>query len=288
MYFLFAEGESSAQEPVSSSQSPAATDGHSITNVSQWPSAPDQSTQVRVVRASSPPRRPQAQVRSIQVIGQTTTGNLSPQTNTAAAQPVQHIPVVFIKQEPVDVEHDVPCLLSTNSQLEGHPKRQSAFIIHTGPTVTPPVENPSPLQLLERSVIHLGDTPPSNPPSTQSIGQGSQAVSDAASSRSQPSTTGTQTTALLQQGAQTTRTPSISQQGGQTTMPPSVSQTPQSQTGATVDQSGREVLPQSKQVQSKQKSTDSVQEMALKILSRYNTDYMIGKMHYTIIIEEMT
>lgn len=250
---------------MSSSQSPPANGDHSTVDVSQPQTIPDQPTQVQVPPAPSPPKRPQAQVRSIQVIGQTTTGNPSPQTN-AAAQPVQHIPIVFIKQEPVDEQHDAQCLFSTNSQ------RQNAFIIRTGP----PVQNPSPLQLLEKSVIQLGDTPPSNPPSTQSPGQGSQAVTNAASSSNQPSTAGSQTTALLQQRAQTLRTPSVSQQGGQTTTP-SVGQTPQSQTGAAADQSGREVSPKSKEVKSRRKSTESVQEMALKTLSRYTTDYKIGK-----------
>ncbi|XP_078362950.1 uncharacterized protein LOC144647079 isoform X3 [Oculina patagonica] len=268
----FPEGDSSespAQEPVSSSQSPPGNDDHSSAEVSQPQTAPDQPIQVQVAPACSPPRRPQAQVRSIQVIGQATAGNPSPQTS-AAAQPVQHIPIVFIKQEPVDDEHDAQCLFSNNSQ------RQNAFIIHTGPAVASPVQTPSPLQLLENSVIQLGDTPPSNPPS---LGQGSQAVTNAASSSNQLSAAGTQTTALLQQRAQTLRTPSVSQQGGQTTVAPIVSQTSLSQTGAAADQSGRQVSPKSKGVQSKRKSAESVQEMALKTLSRYTTDYRIEFQH---------
>ncbi|XP_078362949.1 uncharacterized protein LOC144647079 isoform X2 [Oculina patagonica] len=261
--------ESPAQEPVSSSQSPPGNDDHSSAEVSQPQTAPDQPIQVQVAPACSPPRRPQAQVRSIQVIGQATAGNPSPQTS-AAAQPVQHIPIVFIKQEPVDDEHDAQCLFSNNSQ------RQNAFIIHTGPAVASPVQTPSPLQLLENSVIQLGDTPPSNPPS---LGQGSQAVTNAASSSNQLSAAGTQTTALLQQRAQTLRTPSVSQQGGQTTVAPIVSQTSLSQTGAAADQSGRQVSPKSKGVQSKRKSAESVQEMALKTLSRYTTDYRIEFQH---------
>lgn len=248
---------------MTSSQSPSPNDDHSTADVAEPQSTSDQSSQDQVEPSSEPPKRPQAEVRSIQVIGQTTIENPSPQTNTDA-QPLQHIPVVFIKQEPVDDEQDLQCLFSGNSHLEGHPQRQNAFIIHTGPVDASSGQSPSPLQLLERSVIQLSDSPPSNPTSEQTVKEGSQAGQRTqASSSNQASTAGTQTTAVPQPRAQTARTPSGSQQGGQT---PSVSQTPQSQTGTTVTQQGRP-----------QKETETIQEMALRTLSRYTTDYKTGK-----------
>ena len=248
---------------MSSSQSPTPNDDHSTADVTEPQSTPVQSSQEQVEPSSEPPRRPQAEVRSIQVIGQTTIESPSPQTNTDA-QPLQHIPVVFIKQEPVDDEQDLQCLLSGNSHLEGHPQRQNAFIIHTGPVDQSAGQSPSPLQLLERSVIQLSDSPPSNPTSAQSVEEGSKAGERTqASSSNQASTAGTQTTAVPQPRTQTTRTSSGSQQGGQT---PSVSQTPQSQTGTTATQRGRPP-----------KETQTIQEMALRTLSRYTTDYKTGK-----------
>lgn len=314
-YFFYAQGESSVQEPVSSSQSPPADVDHDTTDVSEPQSTHDEATQVEVASSSAFPGRPQAQVHSIQVLGQATTGNPSPQTN-AASQPVQHIPVVFIKQEPVDLQHDVQCFVTTNSHLEAHPQRQNAFIIHTGPAVTSPVQNPSPRQSLERSIIHLGDHPPSNPSSLQSLLQCVQAVTDVTTTRNQPSTAGIQTTTLAQQGGQTVRTPTVNQpstagtqttglpqqggqtirtpsvnqpstagtqttalpqQGGQTTRTPTVNRSPQGQTQASQDLSRREQLPQAKQVQSKRKSAESIKEMALETLNKYKTDYRIGK-----------
>ena len=339
-FCFYAEGENSVQEPVSSSQSPPAEVKDSTTDTSEPQSTHDQPIQVEVAPSSALPRRPQAQVRSIQVLGQATTGNPSPQAN-AVAQPVQHIPVVFIKQEPVDLEHDTQCFVTTNSHLEAHPPRQNAFIIHTGGAVTTPVQNPSPQQSFERSIVHPVDHSSSNPSSLQSLLQCVQAVSNVTKTRNQPltagtqtpilaqqgvqtvrmptfnhpSTAGTQTTALPQQRGQMTQTPSVNQpltagtqttvllsqggqtvrspavnqpltagtqttalllQGVQTTRTPSVSQSPQGQTGASKE-------PQAKQVQGKRKSAESVKEMALETLSKYKTDYKIGKTCSTLL-----
>ena len=268
---------------------------------------------MEVAPSSALPRRPQAQVHSIQVLGQAMTGNSSPQAN-AAAQPVQHIPVVFIKQEPVDLQRDVQCFVTTNSRMEGHSPRRNAFIIHTGSAVTNPVVSPSPRQSLE----HPGGHPPSNPSSLQSLLQCVQAVSNVTTTRTQgltvvtqtptsaqngvrtptvnqPSSTGTQTTALLQQGQQVMRAPTVTQQstadiqstalllqGAQTERTPSqsVNQPPQGQTGVSKDPSGREELPRAKQVQSKRTSTKSIKEMALETLNKYKSDYRIGKTYY--------
>ena len=310
-FFFYAEGESSVQEPVSSSQSPPAEVNDSTADVSEPQSTYDQPTQVEVAPSSALPRRPQAQVHSIQVLGQAMTGNSSPQAN-AATQPVQHIPVVFIKQEPVDLQRDVQCFVTTNSRMEGHSPRRNAFIIHTGSAVTNPVVSPSPRQSLE----HPGGHPPSNPSSLQSLLQCVQAVSNVTTTRTQgltvvtqtptsaqhgvrtptvnqPSSTGTQTTALLQQGQQVMRAPTVTQQStadiqstalllqsAQTERTPSVNQPLQGQTGVSKDPSGREELPRAKQVQSKRTSTKSIKEMALETLNKYKSDYRIGKTYY--------
>ena len=326
---------------MSSSQSPPAEVNDSTADVSEPQSIHDQPTQVEVAPSSALSRRPQAQVHSIRVLGQATMGN--PQVNNAV-QPVQHIPVVFIKQEPVDLQHDAQCFVTTNSHLEAHPPRQNAFIIHTGGAVTTPVQNPSPQQLFERSMINPSDHPSSNPSSLQSLLHCVQAVSNVTTTRNQPSTAATQTPILAQQGVQTvgtpivnlpstastqttalpqqrgqmTQTPSVSQpltagtqntapqrgqtvrsptvnqpstagtqttalllQGVQTARTPSVNQSPQGQTGASKDPSRREELPQARQVQGKRKSAESVKEMALEILSKYKTDYKIGKTCYS-------
>lgn len=300
---------------MSSSQSPPVEVNDSTADVSEPQSTYDQPTQVEVAPSSALPRRPQAQVHSIQVLGQAMTGNSSPQAN-AAAQPVQHIPVVFIKQEPVDLQHDVQCFVTTNSRLEGHPPRRNAFIIHTGSAITNSVESPSP----GKSLVHPGGHSSSNPSSLQSLLQCVQAVSNVTTTRTQgltvvtqtptsaqhgvrtptvnqPSSTGTQTTALLQQGRQVMRAPTVTRQStagiqstalllqtgrtaGQTARTPSVNQAPQGQTGVSKDPSGREELPQAKQVQSKRTSTESIKEMALETLNKYKSDYRIGKTYY--------
>ena len=323
---------------MSSSQSPPAEVNDSIADVTEPQLTHDQPTQVEVTPSSVLPRRPQAQVRSIQVLGQEMTGNPSPQAN-AATQPVQHIPVVFIKQEPVDLEHDAQCFVTTNSHLEAHSPRQNAYIIHTGTTLTTPVPNPAPQQSFERG-IPPGDHTPSNPSSLQSLLQCVQAVSNVTTTRNQPLTaatqtpilaqqgvqtvrmptvnhpssagtqttalpqqqgqmtqtpvnhpltTGAQTTALPQHGGQTTQTPSVNQasttgtqttalllHGVQTTRTPSFNQSPHGQT-ASKDPSRVGELPQARQVQGKRKSAESVKEMALETLSKYNTDYKIGE-----------
>ena len=334
--FFYAEGESSVQEPVSSSQSPPVEVSDSSAGVSEPQSTHDHPTQVEVAPSSALPRRPQAHVHSIQVLGQGP--NPSLQVNNAA-QPVQHIPVVFIKQEPVDLQHDTQCFVTTNSHLEAHPPRQNAFIIHAGGAVTTPVQNPLPQQSLERSIVHPSDPPASNPSSLQSLLHCVQAVSNVTTTRNQPLTAstqtpiltqqgvqtvgtptvnlpstastqttalpqqqgqmtqtpsvnhpltaGTQTTALLTQRGQTARSPTVNQpsasgtqttalllQGVQTTRTPSVNQLPQGQTGASKD-------PRAKQVQDKRKSAESVKQMALETLSKYRTDYKIGKTYYS-------
>ena len=313
---------------MSSSQSPPAEVNDSAADITEPQLTLDQPTQVEVAASSVLPRRPQAQVRSIQVLGQETTGNPSPQANPAT-QPVQHIPVVFIKQEPVDLEHDVQCFVTTNSHLEAHSPRQNAYIIQTGTTLTTPVPNPAPRQSFERGVIPPGDHPPSNPSSLQSLLQCVQAVSNVTTTRNQPSTAatqtpilaqqgvqtvrmptvnhpssaGTQTTALPQQRGQMTQTPSVNhplttgaqttalpQHGGQTTQTPSVNQasTTGTQTTALLLQGVQTTrtpfnpsrvgeLPQARQVQGKRKSAESVKEMALETLSKYNTDYKLGE-----------
>ena len=334
VFSFYAEGESSVQEPVSSSQSPPVEVNDSTADVLEPLSTHDQPTQVEVAPSSAVPRRPQAQVRSIQVLGQATTGNPSPQAN-AAVQPVQHIPVVFIKQEPADLQHDVQCFVTTNSHLEANSPRQNAFVIDSGAAVTNAIQNPSPQQSFERSIIHPGDHPPSNSSSLQSLLQCVQAVSNVTTTRTQPLTVVTQTPTLAQQGEQTVRTPTVnqpsvggtqtaalSQPGGQTVRTPTVNQpstagiqttvlpqqgglitqtpsinqlsTAGAQTTALLLQGGQRARtpsvnqppqaqsgePQAKQMQSKQKSTESVKEMALEILSKYKTDYKIGKTYY--------
>ena len=323
-FFFYAKGERSVQEPVSSSQSPPAEVNDSTADVSEPQSTHDQPTQVEVAPSSVLPRRPQAQVRSIQVLGQETTGNSTP---NAAVQPVQHIPVVFIKQEPVDLQHDAQCFVTTNSHLEAHSPRQNAYIIHTtGTTVTSPVPNPAPRQSSERGIIRPGDHPSSNPSSLQSLLQCVQAVSNVTTTRNQPSTAATQTPILAQQGVQTVRTPTVNhpssastqttalpqrgqmtqtpsvnqplttgtqstalpQQGGQTTQTPSVNRasTTGTQTTALLPQRVQTTWTPSVnqsphgQMASKgpsRKSAESMKELALETLGKYNTDYKIGE-----------
>ena len=296
-------GGNAVQEPVSSSLSPPANVDHSTTSVPEPQATPDQPAQVQVVQASvsqvvhasapqvvqasapqvvhasAPPIRPQAQVHSIQVLGQAATGNPSPQTNVAA-QPVQHIPVVFIKQEPIDLGYDAQtCCYSTNhidTSMLQRPQRQNAFIIRTGPAaVATPAQNPLPVQLVEGNVVRLGGSPPLqlSPSQSQSLVQGSQPVTNAAASSDQLSTACTQTTANLPQ------------QRGQI-LPPNFSQTPQGQTGATAHPSGRRVLPQSKEVHSKRKGKESrsIKELALEALKNIpSTGYKIGKTYSNAI-----
>ena len=63
------------------------------------------------------------------------TGNPSQQIS-AVAPPAQHIPVIFIKDEPLDLQPDAQCFYSVNNQVVGFPQGQKRSIFHPASTVT--------------------------------------------------------------------------------------------------------------------------------------------------------
>lgn len=63
------------------------------------------------------------------------TGNPSQQIS-AVAPPAQHIPVIFIKDEPLDLQLDAQCFYSVNNRVVGLPQGQKRSIFHPASTVT--------------------------------------------------------------------------------------------------------------------------------------------------------
>lgn len=221
---------------------------------------PNQPAQVQVAHASSSPRRPQAQVQSIQVHGQATVGHPSQQIN-AVAQPVQHIPVVFIKQEPGSVQHDAQCFFTTNSQFEAHPQRQNAFIIPASPSVTTEVEKNSSQVQTGQGGAHQGDSPQIRPSPLQSLQQMHQGVTNVMPSCDHPSTVSTQTTAVPRQGGQDQ---------------PSVSPTSLRRASTTVRHAARKALELVKS--QRRAAAQEIEEIVLETLeSLPDTDYKLGK-----------
>lgn len=259
------EGEIPVQEPVSSSVSPSTSMEHRNTNMPQF-----LQNAAQVIPATSPPvievehtptspRRPQAQVQSIQLQGQAAmTGNPSLQTSAVASPAQQHTPVVFIKQEPLDMQYGTQCFYSINNHIVGPSARQNAFIFHSAPAVT--TVGPLPVQEVGRrvaqNVLPLIQQPlPPCPLQSQPSRQG---VTHASTGSMHTSAVHTQTTA------------SRSLHSTQSMASPSQSR------GRNIEsQSERQVLPQSMERHGKRKT--ALEEMVLETLS--DTSYKIDCKH---------
>ena len=197
------------------------------------------------------------------------TGNPSLQTS-AVANSTPHIPVVFIKQEPVDLELGTQCLYSVNNHVVGPSQRQSAFIFHPGSAMTSVGPNSLPVQAISGSAGQQGC------PLLQNL------VPVHPSQSPQPNRHGFQGATALT-GREPTSAVSIQPTAA---MPLENTQTPTSIRGqvqvqrGNESQPGRQELQQSAGQQEKRKAT--IEEMAAETLNTLDGNYKTGKVLFAV------
>ena len=197
------------------------------------------------------------------------TGNPSLQTS-AAANSTPHIPVLFIKQEPVDLELGTQCLYSVNNHVVGPSQRQNAFIIHPGSGMTSIGPNSLPVQAISGSAGQYGCPLLQNP------------VPLHPSQSPQPNRNGFQG-ATSPTGRELASAVSINPTAAtpleNTQTPTSIRGQPQVQRG-NESQPGRQDLPQSVVQQEKRKAT--IEEIAVETFNTLDGSYKTGKVLFAV------
>ena len=221
------------------------------------------------------------------------TGYPSLQT-TAVGHPAPHIPVVFIKEEPVDLPIGTQCFYSVNNHKVGPSQRQNAFIFHPTSTLTTVGSNLSPVSAVGGNIGQHGVPVPQRttlpfPSASQATSRGPQGHSTAVSNHAMPPQDSQTPFSICNGHDHEEDTPVFS--GREQTsavsshaMAPQSLQTPSSSgnssqgttQGTIQNQSGRQVTPQSVEQRGKRKAT--AEEIASEALKNINyATYRLGK-----------
>ena len=177
--------------------------------------------------------------------------------------------MVFIKQEPVDLQLGSQCLFSVNNHVVGPSQRQNAFIFHPGSPVTTIGPNLLPVQAINRSACQYGCPVLQNPVAlhpSQSPLSNSHGFQGGLTRREPTSAVSIQPTAAMQ--VESMQTPS------------SIRSEPHVQRG-NESQPGRQESPQTVEQHEKRKAT--IKEMAVETINSLDGSYKTGKLLFSVL-----